>query len=444
MAVTADAADRDVAIVGGGILGTSVAFWLAARYDGRIAVIERERDVAMHASRRNTGLVHRPFYLHPQKARLFARAAQVSYGLWKAYAAQKDLPWREVGTYKVAAKDKEVALLPTYAKWAVENGMRPSEVELLDGKEVRRREPNLTCAGALLVKTDTSVDYAAFTRALREDAEALGARFLTTARVKAIRADGGGVTLSFDPPVPDLRARYVINCAGGESLDLAHKMGVGLEYADLHFRGDYWRVDRSVANLVSRNVYTVPRQPDLPFLDPHWIVRPDGTREIGPNAGPVPTPYSYTGTFEDVPDWVRKFFEPPIPNKLRLAFNRDFLTMAAREALSSLSRAEMLARVQRFIPALREEHLVASGFAGIRSNAINRQGAMVKEAIELPGPHSYHVVNYNSPGATGSPAFAAYLVDRLAARGDLDHLTPNPKKATLDWDAVAKAMGFVA
>src|SRR3990170_1075045 len=159
----AASADRDVAIVGGGILGTCVAYWLAARYDGRIVVLERERDVAMHTSRRNTGVVHRPFYLNPQKARRFARAAQVSYGLWKSYAAAKRLPWRDVGTWKVAGDEKGVSLLGTYATWAVENGMDASEVELLDGRQVSEREPNLTCEGALLVKTDTVVSYAAFT-----------------------------------------------------------------------------------------------------------------------------------------------------------------------------------------------------------------------------------------------------------------------------------------
>ena len=82
------------------------------------------------------------------------------------------------------------------------------------------------------------------------------------------------------------------------------------------------------------------------------------------------------------------------------------------------------------------------GFAGIRGSAINRQGAIVKEAIERSGSHSYHIINHNSPGATGAPAIAAYLVDRLAARGDLDHLTPNPKSATMDWDVVAEAMQF--
>lgn len=442
MAITA-AADRDVAVVGGGILGTCVAYWLAARYDGRLVVLERERDVALHTSQRNTGLVHRPFYLHPQKARLFARAAQTAYGLWKAYAKQKDLPWKEVGTYKVAADDKQIEYLETNAKWAVENGMAASEVELLTGEQLRAREPNMTCAGALFAKTDTCVDYGAFTRAVRADAEAMGAKFLTSARVSRIVPNGGVLTLHFDGPLPPVRTRYLINCAGGESLDLAHRMGLGREYADLHFRGDYWRVDPAVAGLVNRNVYSVPSRPDLPFLDPHWIVRPNGTREIGPNAGPVPTPYAYTGMFEHLPVWVEKFFEPPIANKLRLAFSRDFLSLAAREALSSLSRSQMLARVRRFIPALREEHLVEPGFAGIRSNVVDREGAIVKEAIELPGPHSYHIVNYNSPGATGAPAFAAYLVDRLAARGDLDHLTANPKKASWDWDAVAKAMEFV-
>ena len=110
---------------------------------------------------------------------------------------------------------------------------------------------------------------------------------------------------------------------------------------------------------------------------------------------------------------------------------------------SSISRAEMLRRVQRFLPALRLEDLVSPGTAGIRTPVVDRHGHIVKEAIEVPGPHSYHILNYNSPGATGAPAFAARLVDRLAARGDLDHLRNDPKPQKVwDWDAIARAMGF--
>ena len=435
--------ERDVAIVGGGILGTSVAYWLAARYDGRIVVLEREAQVAMHASRLNTGVVHRPFYLHPTKARLFARAAQVSHALWKKYARERDLPWREAGTYKVAADEAQVKVLETNMAWAGANGMAPSEVELLDGREVQRREPNLTCAGALLAKTDACVDFSAFTGAIRADAEALGVKFLTSAGVRGIDPKVDGVKVSFEGGRPDFRAAYLINCAGGESLDIAHMMDLGLEYADLHFRGEYWIVGNAAAGLVNRNVYAVPRQPDLPFLDPHWIVRWNGGREIGPNAVPVSSPRQYEGKFGPPQDWVEKFFEPPIANKLRLWFNRDFLGVTAREMFSSLSKGEMMRRVQRFIREIRAEHLQERGFAGIRSNVLNRHGAMLKEAVELPGPHSYHVINYNSPGATGAPAYAAYLVDRLTARGDLDHLAPSTKKTAWDWDAIAKAMEFV-
>jgi L-2-hydroxyglutarate oxidase len=280
------------------------------------------------------------------------------------------------------------------------------------------------------------------TEAIRQDAEALGAVFLTNAPVAAVKSDRYGVTLVSGGVQPDMRASFLINCAGGDAVDIAHAVGVGMEYTDLHFRGDYWVVDDRLAGLVRRNVYVVPRQSDLPFLDPHWIVRVDGSREIGPNAAPVPGSHDYEGMFRYLREWPPKAFEPPMVNKLRLVLSREFLGMAVREMFSSLSRGEMLRRVQRFIPRLRERHLVARGIAGVRSNVVNPQGRMEKEALELEGPHSFHILNYNSPGATGAPAYAAYLVDRLAAAGHFDHLRPNVKKGPWDAPAVARGMGF--
>jgi len=261
--------------------------------------------------------------------------------------------------------------------------------------------------------------------------------------VQSVAALGEDLAITLDGGRPALPARYLIGCAGGEAVDLAHAMGVGLEYTDLHFRGEYWVVDERVPNLVARNVYSVPRHPDLPFLDPHWIVRGNGRREIGPNAVPVPGPRWYEGLLWPVTPWIEKLLEPPVRNKVLLALNKDFLALSAQEMWSSLSKGEMVRRVQRYLPALKEEHLVSKGTAGIWSTVVNRHGALVKEAIEVPGPHSYHILNYNSPGATGAPAFAAYLVDRLAARGDLDHLKRNPKPQKVwDWDAIAKTMEF--
>ena len=445
----------DATIVGGGILGTSLAFWLANRYEGRIAVLETEPNVAVHTSGRNTGVIHRPFYLDPVRLRIFARTAQLAYGMWKSYAAERGLPWSPVTTLEVATEPWMVQRLETYERWGRQNGMAPEELELLSSEDVRRLEPNVRCYGGIWSKTDTAVDYQAFTRSLRAEAERLGATFLTGTEVSDVRADGDLLSVYVRPGRPPrdarmdprgrievapdwsrepIRTRFLINAAGGNSIDIAHMLGVGMQYTDLHFRGEYWTVAPEYRGLARRNIYTVARHPDLPFLDPHWIVRENGRVEIGPNAVPVTGPHTYKGFFEDPADVPKKFFEPPIWNKFVLLFNPDFLTLATEEWASSISKRVMANRARKFIPGLRVDYLTEPGTAGVRASVIDRKGAFIKEAIELHGPHSYHVTNYNSPGATGSPAFAAWVVHSLAQKGRLDHLRPREHPETRPWD----------
>src|SRR2546428_8406727 len=187
----------DVTIVGGGILGTSLAYWLANRYDGRIAVLEKESQVAMHTSRRNTGVVHRPFYLDPVGRKVFARSAQVAYGMWKTFAAERGLPWMPVGTFEVATRPEQVSHLEKYRTWGLANGMGEDELALRTPEEVRRLEPNVRCYGAIWSKTDTAVDYPAFTQALREEAERAGAKFLLPSEVESIDVAGGPLEIRF-------------------------------------------------------------------------------------------------------------------------------------------------------------------------------------------------------------------------------------------------------
>src|SRR5205809_301258 len=375
----------DVTIVGGGVLGTSIAYWLAQRYEGRIAVLEKEVDVAAHTSRRNTGVVHRPFYLDPVGRKVFARCAQVAYGMWKAYAAARGLPWLEISTFEVALREEDQARLEKYRQWGLANGMR--EVRLAAPEEERV--------------------------------------YIDPRRKISVHVGRGREAH---------RTRFLINCAGGNSIDIAHRLGVGREYTDLHFRGEYWEIDPAHHYLSSRNIYTVPRHPELPFLDPHWIVRADGRREIGPNAVPVSGPYTYRGFFDGPKELSSKLLEVPLRNKLRLLVNPDFVALAAEEGASSVSKRVMAKRAQEFLPSLRVQYLVRPGTAGVRASVVDRSGNFVKEAIELPGPHSYYITNYNSPGATGAPAFAAWTVQRLARAGHLDHLKAKVAKPGGLWD----------
>jgi len=424
----------DVVIIGGGILGTSVSYWLGNQYEGRIAVLEKEEDVAMHTSRRNTGVVHRPFYLDPVKRRIFARCSQAAYGMWKSYAQERGLPWEPVTTLEVATRPEDVKRVEKYYHWGLENGMGEDELEVLTSEEVRKLEPHVRGYGAIWSKTDTSVDYHAFTRSLRADAENEGIKFLTGIEVGSIKATGDSLEIL---PVrgggDTIRARFLINCAGGSSLRIARMLGLGTEYCDLNFRGEYWEIGSKWTYLASRNIYTVAQHPELPFLDPHWIVRADGRREIGPNAVPVAGPYTYKGFFRNPTEAIKKIFEQPLANKLALLYNRDFLELAGQEWLSSISKGEMARRAQEFIPELKVEHLARPGIAGVRAQVIDRRGNFIKEAIELEGSHSYHITNYNSPGATGSPAFAAWLVSKLGQNGHLSHLKSTLGKKGV-WD----------
>jgi len=433
----------DVVVVGGGILGTSVVYWLANQYDSSIAVLEKEPQVAVHTSSRNTGVVHRPFYLDPKARRVFARSAQTAYGMWKVYARERSLPWQPVATLEVATRPEQVPRLEKYYHWGLENGMTEEELELLGPDEVRELEPHVRSHGAVLSKTDTAVDYRSFTRSLQADASREGVTFFFKAEVKSISVLRDRLQVHLHGGTGPIATRFLVNCAGGNSIRIAHMMRVGREYSDLNFRGEYWQVDPNWSHLATRNIYTVARHPELPFLDPHWIVRADGRREIGPNAVPVAGPYTYRGFFRNPVEALRKILEQPVVNKVSLLYNRDFLTLAGEEWRSSISKKVMAARAQEFLPELRVDHLVRPGIAGVRASVIDRKGNFIKEAIEVQGPHSYHITNYNSPGATGAPAYAAWLVKRLSEKGHLDHLRGRDKGPAGPWEfeAVCKGIG---
>ena len=92
----------DFAIIGGGILGTTISYWISNLYDSSVCVIDKESGVAKHTRGRNTGVVHTPFYHNPEKKKVFAKSAHISHDLWKTLAIQTQSPWMEIGTIAVS------------------------------------------------------------------------------------------------------------------------------------------------------------------------------------------------------------------------------------------------------------------------------------------------------------------------------------------------------
>lgn len=407
----------DVAIIGGGILGTSISYWLSSLFDIQVCVIDKESDVGMHASSRNTGVVHSPFYLDPQKKKILAKSAFLSHDLWKTFAEKRELPWKMVGTLEVALNEDQHKTLEKYMKWGVNNGISQSDLELLDKNEVSNKEPNVSCYSAVFCKSDAVVDYGMFTKQLKKESEKNGTKFLLNSQVKSIEK---GSKINFENNT-NMKANLIINCAGGNSLDVAKMFGMAQEYSDLHFRGEYWIAQNEYTNLVRTNIYSVAKFKDFPFLDPHWILRIDGRSEVGPNAVPVPSPETYSGYIGNAETLISKLSEIITGNAKKLFYNPDFISLLSKEWLSSISKTTMINRVKQFIPKIKPAFFLERGTAGIRTPIITPDGAFLPDIMELENENSYHILNYNSPGATGAPAYSAYIVKKLKSKGFLDY-----------------------
>ena len=157
----------DIAIIGGGILGTTISYWISNLYDSSVCVIEKESNVAKHTSGRNTGVVHTPFYLNPETKKIFAKSAHISHELWETLAKNTVSPWNEIGTIEVALNEIQHKTLEKYQKWGINNGVSEDNLLLLDSNELKQKEKNIECHSGLLCKSDVSTDYSKLTQEIQ-------------------------------------------------------------------------------------------------------------------------------------------------------------------------------------------------------------------------------------------------------------------------------------
>ena len=406
----------DIAIIGAGVLGTTISYWLSTLYDLKICVIDKEHDAAIHSSTRNSGVIHYPFYLNSKVKKNFARAAFLSHGMWKVLAEEKKIPWVQGGTIEIALDEEQHRTLEKYMIWGKENGLTEDEISILDHNQIKQKESNVDCYSGLYCTKEGSTNYGLLTHAVKELAVKNGIEFLFKKNLDNVSESSDETNIMFLDN-SSLTAKFVINCSGGNSLDIAKKFGLLEGYSDLHFRGEYWVANSEIANLVKTNIYTVPRYQDFPFLDPHWIKRANGVTEIGPNAVPVDSPESYDGLIKDLPTAISKFTDILTGSAKRLLLNPEFISLISKELHSSISKSAMVERVRKFIPKVRPEDFPERGTAGIRTPVITPKGDFVSDMIEIEDDNSFHIVNYNTPGATGAPAYSAFVVKRLEENG---------------------------
>jgi L-2-hydroxyglutarate oxidase len=378
--------DCDVLVIGGGIVGLSTAYAITRAAPGtRVTVLEKEPGPARHQTGRNSGVIHSGIYYRPGslKARFAVRGAAEMV----KFCAEYGIAHAVTGKLIVATEREELPRLHALVQRGRENGIPVRELGL---SQIEEYEPQVRGLAAIHVGTTGVCDFVGVARQL---AHASGADIRYGARVERIdrRPDLGVAVRTRAGEV--VRARVLVNCAGLHCDEVARLTGDDPEMRILPFRGEYYELARP--DLVRGLVYPVP-DPAFPFLGVHLTRGFDGGVHIGPNAVPalaregygwaVVRPREVAGTLA----W---------PGSWRMA--RQHWRYGAGELRRSVSKAAFTTAVRRLLPAVTQDDLVPTA-AGVRAQAVLRDGSLVDDFLIKEGPRAVHVLNAPSPAATAS------------------------------------------
>lgn len=386
----------DYAIVGGGIVGLSVARELTHRAPkAKIALFEKEPEIGLHASGRNSGVLHSGIYYSPGslKARFCAEGARV----WKEYCRDRGLPLKETGKIVLpVSADQDTALDLLFERGRA-NGAEP---ELIDGKSLADMEPEArTATGrALWVRQTAVIDSREILRSLRNDlsdVEFIHGRTRFESRAVVVQ----GQRYEFGE---------LINCAGLWADKVAQAYGAGDGYTMLPIRGRYFK---HVGDLAFRHqIYPVPDL-NVPFLGVHFTLGIDCAVYLGPSALPALGREHYRGlsgaTLRSAGSNIARIA------RLFMANRNGFRTYFWRESRRAI-RSQFAREARQMVPRLRTGDLQACEKVGIRAQLVDlKSQSLAMDFVIERGERSLHVLNAVSPGFTCAPSFARHIVDRL-------------------------------
>jgi 2-hydroxyglutarate dehydrogenase len=371
----------DLAVVGAGIVGLATARELLARRPGlRVGVVDAAHEVGTGQTGHNSGVIHAGIYYKPGslKARMCVEGAARLY----EYCEQRGIPVDRCGKVIVALQESELGRLDELERRGLANGV--PGLRRLRAEEIPELEPFCAGIGGLHSPNTGIIDFGAVARALAEDVRAAGGELLLGRTVTGVERANGDVRLTG----AELAAGHAVFCAGGQASRLAVAAGAPADPRIVPFRGQYLRLKRKARGLVRGLIYPVP-DPDLPFLGVHLTKHISGDELLGPSAMLIGG-LRWPGTWRV----VGRFWRTGI----------DELRMAA-------SRGAFVAACARYVPELQVGD-VEGGPAGVRAQAVGRDGALVDDFVVSEAGGTMHVRNAPSPAATSSLALGDLIAER--------------------------------
>ncbi|WP_085524778.1 L-2-hydroxyglutarate oxidase [Tuberibacillus sp. Marseille-P3662] len=393
----------DYAIIGGGIVGLSVGMALSQRHpDASILLVEKEPELSLHQTGRNSGVIHSGIYYKPGslKAELARTGNQQMVAFCKEHGIEHDV----CGKVIVATSEDERPLLENLYNRGRQNQLA---VEKISVDTLNDIEPHVNGIAAIRVPSTGIVDYRQVSEVFAEMIQKKGGNIAVNTEVKNVVTGNDHIELQTNNG--KFYSRFMINCGGLLSDRVAAMANVKTDMKIVPFRGEYYELKPDKRHLVHSLVYPVPN-PDFPFLGVHFTKMMDGRVLIGPNAVLSFKREGYKKTDFHAKDFMETM---TYPGFLKLAAKN--MSEGLKEMFRSYNKHAFVKEVQRFIPDINEDDIQPAE-AGVRAQALGEAGQLLDDFAIIPTERAIHVCNAPSPAATASIEIGQKIVDDVERR----------------------------
>ncbi|MEW6001483.1 MAG: L-2-hydroxyglutarate oxidase [Nitrospirota bacterium] len=394
----------DFLICGAGIIGLTLARELVMNGYENILIIEKEGSPGLHASGRNSGVLHACIYYTPESLR--AKSCLHGNLMMRQYCKEKGLPLLETGKVIVSRNEKELETLKELHERAIRNG---AKVELINERQLEEIEPKAkTCELALYSYYTAIVDPKAVLRSLYEDLlSSRKVRLLTKTEFRGIKGNNIAVTGK-----GKIEFQTFINAAGAYSDKIAHTFYIGSNYRLIPFKGIYRKLRNNKSDMVRGNIYPVP---DIrnPFLGIHFTRNIKGEVYLGPTAIPAFGRENY-GLIRGID---KEAFDIFLRDAMLFIINPKFRDLALTEPKNYIFKF-FFKEARKLLKDLKPEDIEPSDKVGIRPQLVDwNKKELVMDFLVIKDQNSIHILNTISPGFTSSIDFARFIVKEYIQDG---------------------------
>ncbi len=379
----------DIAIIGGGIVGTATALQLLQKKKFSLVLIEAENNLAVHQTGRNSGIIHSGLYYKPGslKATNCVEGRNLLYKFCEDYGINYD----RCGKIVVASDKNEIPALNELERRGRENGLR--NIKRLTQDEIKNYEPHAAAIEGLFVGETGIVDYTQVTKAYETFIRDWNGEVKTNCKFISLSKSKNELILNTSSE--EIHTKLLINCGGLHSDRIAALCGVKTNIQIIPFRGEYYKVKKEKEYLVKNLIYPVP-DPRFPFLGVHFTRMINGGIEAGPNAVLAFKREGYKFkdfSFRDSLEMIN------FPGFWKMG--KKYYKTGFHEFYRSLSKSAFVSALQKLIPEINEDD-VTPYKAGVRAQAVDTNGNLLDDFRIIENENMVHILNAPSPAATAS------------------------------------------